>query len=134
MNAHGRRSGTRGRGSVRGRGGGGNNVGRSGGGSSGARGSPRLMYCQQANRCNDKKTNGKVRVEEEPVLLGGKMENTLDCAKMLSKCCASCTKLRRKSVPTGQPVLGGLKVVLVILPLTSAAKTCLTEKSYHGHP
>jgi hypothetical protein len=62
------------------------------------------------------------------------MENGLDCARMVSKCSVSCTKLRRKFFPVGQPVLGGLRDIWLRLPSTSADKICFTEKSYDDDP
>jgi hypothetical protein len=62
------------------------------------------------------------------------MENWLDCERMVSKCSVSCTKLRRKLVPVGQPVLGGLRDICPRLPSTRAERICFTEKSYNDDP
>lgn len=69
-------------------------------------------------------------VDDDVVLLGGKIENWLDCARMAFKFSVSCTKLRRKPCPVGQPKLGGLRVTCSRVPSTSADKICLTLKSW----
>jgi len=102
------------------------------GGRDSRRGTAIIMCRQLIKGSSGKWTNVSAVVER--VLLGGKMENSLDCARMVSRCSVSCTKLRRKPFPVGQPVLGGLRDTWSRSPSTSADRICFTEKFYDDDP